>query len=139
MRTEMRLVWSLLSVTFLVSSVCSSAQTRSPLVAEFPCREHPQRIGRCFTIRGRMSYWNGNPAVRIWRVETKRILGVSDGRFKIDGYANLPQSIGAKLSWESDLVGDFSVCPFTRDEPGVMQLVCVDSAKDLTVRPHKHP
>ena len=130
----MRHVWSVLIFTLFVCSLDTSAQVSRQPVAERSCRQHPQVASQCFTIRGRMNYWNGNPSVRIWRVGTKRILGVSEGRFKIEGYVNLPTAIEAKLSWDSDLLGDFVVCPFTRDEPGVMRLVCVDSAKNLSVR-----
>jgi len=133
----MRHAWSVLTVALLMCGLDSSAQVSPAPMAKRPCREHPQLIGQCFTIRGRMNYWNGAPSVRIWQVGTKRILGVSEGRFKMDGYLNLPAAIEAKLSWESDLFGDFVVCPFTPDEPGVMRFVCVDSAKHLSVRAHK--
>src|ERR1017187_9354282 len=103
------------------------AQALTPKTAVRPCREHPQLVDKCFTMRGRMNYWNGSRPVRIWRVGTTRILGVSDGRFQIPGVVNLPAEIEATLSWHTDLFADFVVCPFTRDEPEVMRLVCVDS------------
>lgn len=101
------------------------------------CREHPKLSGPCFTIRGRMSLYNGAPSVRIWRVGTGRMLGVSEQRFSVEGYCNLPGSVRQRLSWDSDLFADFVVCPFTREESGVMQLVCVDSATKVVVRPHQ--
>lgn len=82
-----------------------------------------------------MNLYNGAPSVRIWRVGTKRILGVSEQRFAVEGYCNLPPAIANRLAWESDLFADFVVCPFTREQPGVMQLVCVDSATNILVRP----
>jgi len=82
-----------------------------------------------------MNLYNGVPSVRIWRVGTKRIVGVSEQRFCVAGYCNLPTSIRERLSWDSDLFADFVVCPFTPAEPGVMQLVCVDSATHVVVRP----
>lgn len=135
----MRHPWSALIVTLVMCGLDASAQVSPAPMAGRPCREHPKLVGKCFTIRGRMNYWNGTPSVRIWPVGTKRMLGVSEGRFKIDGYVNLPAAIEAKLSWESDLFGDFVVCPFTPDEPGVMRLVCVDSATNLTVQARKRP
>jgi hypothetical protein len=131
-----KLAWSMLSAMLLLPSLGTSRQA-STSIAERSCRQHPQLTGQCFRIRGRMNYWNGNPSVRIWRVGTKRILGVSDVRFKIDGYVNLPPSIEARLSWDTDLFGNFVVCPFTRDAPGVMRLVCVESVSNVTVRPRK--
>jgi hypothetical protein len=62
------------------------------------------------------------------------MLGVSEGQFLREGYSNLPPDVAAKLSWETDLFGDFVVCPFTRKRPRVMQFVCVDSATNMTVR-----
>ncbi|MGH7712611.1 MAG: hypothetical protein ACREOG_15070 [Gemmatimonadaceae bacterium] len=84
-----------------------------------------------------MSYWNGAPTVRIWKVGSRRMLGVSEGRFKIEGYDNLPRGLAAHLTWDTDLFGDFVVCPFTREQPGVMQLVCVDAATKLEARPRR--
>jgi hypothetical protein len=85
-----------------------------------------------------MSLVNGAPSVRIWRVGTNRILGVSQGQddeyFDPD-YCDLPPDILAKLSWDTDLFGDFVLCPFERSQPEVMQRVCVDGGKNLLVRP----
>src|SRR5689334_15474021 len=94
-------------------------QASLPAANEKPCREHPQLIAACFTVRGRMYYANGNPSVRIWRVGTKRIMGVSEGRFGLPGYENLPQDIEDHLVLdEVDLLADFTVCPFTPLKPG---------------------
>ena len=113
----------------------SSGAESADALADRPCREHPRLVAPCFSIRGRMSYWNGAPTVRIWKVGTRRVLGVSEGRFKVEGYDNLPKEIAARLTWDSDLFGEFVVCPFTREQPGVMQLVCVDAATKLMTRP----
>jgi hypothetical protein len=63
------------------------------------------------------------------------VLGVSDGRFFVPGYVNLPESIESQLDWDTHLVGDFVVCPFTDEKPGAMRLVCVESAGHLERRP----
>jgi hypothetical protein len=83
-----------------------------------------------------MNFYNGAPSVRIWRVGTTRMLGVSEQRFAADGFCNLPPSIRQRLAWDADVFADFLVCPFTRVQPGIMQLVCVESATHVTVRPH---
>jgi hypothetical protein len=132
----MRVGWPA-AVGVLLLAVCSPAQSLLRAAPDRPCRQHPQLSGPCFTIRGRMRLANGNPSIRIWRVGTKRILGVSDGRFKMDGYANVPPAVAGRLSWDTQLFGDFVVCPFTGDEPDVMRLICVDSASNLKVRPIK--
>ena len=109
----------------------AAAPTHSP---PCPCREHPLRHAPCFTLRGRMGLYNGAPSVRIWRVGTKRMLGVSEQRFAVSGYCTLPALLRARISWDVNLFADFVVCPFTPEEPGAMQLVCVDSAANIVVR-----
>jgi hypothetical protein len=123
------------SFWLLIGCVAVSAATASGEPrAEKPCREHPKLAGACFTLRGRMRLANGTPTVRIWPVGTRRLLLVSEGRFVVDGYSNLPEEISRRLSWDSDLFADFEVCPFTRPEPGVARLVCVESAKNVSMR-----
>ena len=124
---------AILALLVLGSTAAAAAQQHASACHK-PCREHPQLEGRCFSIRGRMSVSNGAPSVRIWRVGTKRLLGVSEQRFYIEGYCNLPDSIRNRLSWDADLFADFVVCPFTRQAPGVMQLICVDSATNMVTR-----
>jgi len=99
-----------------------------------PCREHPQVNSPCFTVHGRMRLYNGTPCVRIWPIGTHRILGVSENRFYNAEYANLPPELSKLLRGENEIFADFIVCPFMPDEPGVMRLVCVDSASNIVVR-----
>jgi len=100
------------------------------------CRQHPQLSGPCFNLRGRLSYYNGTPSQRIWPVGSHRLLGISDVRFALPGYANLPQELVDKLAdFDNEMFADFLVCPFTKDRPGVMRFVCVESAKNIFVRP----
>ena len=84
--------------------------------------------GGCLQIRGRASLWNGNPTLRIWRVGTRRILGVRDG-------TPVPERLQKELDgFTAEVFGDFVVCPLTRSQPGRMQMVCVRSAENLVVR-----
>lgn len=101
---------------------------------EKSCRAHPQLIGRCFNVRGRLSTYNGAPALRIWRVGTRRMLGISEQRFSVAGYRNVPADIESQLNQDVAIFGDFLVCPFTRSRPGEMQLVCIEAGKNLVVR-----
>lgn len=90
---------------------------------EQPCRSNPELAGKCFVIRGRLRAYNGNPTYRIWRIGTRRILGVTGihpGEEPI-----LPR--GVACGFDCDVYGDFEVCPFTREKPGTMQRVCVES------------
>ena len=115
--------------------LCGSVSAMTPpLPAEKSCREHPQVVGKCFNVHGRLSIYNGNPAVRLWNLRTKRMLGVSDQRFSLPGYRNLPEDLARHLDGETNIYGDFLVCPFTRPRPREMQLICVESAKHVMVK-----
>ena len=87
------------------------------------CKGDPDLTGACFTVHGRLSAWNGTPTYRIWRIGTKRILGVSNDI--------LPESVAAKMGWDVEAYGDFLVCPFSRERAGSMQRVCVESARNV--------
>lgn len=105
-----------------------------PVLVEKSCREHPQLVGKCFIVHGRLSTYNGNPAVRLWNLHTKRMLGVSDQRFNLSGYRNIPEDLAKQLDGETNIYGDFLVCPFTRPRPREMQLICIESAKHVMVK-----
>jgi len=112
-----------------------SLSVMSPAVSlEKSCQEHPQLIGKCFNVHGRLSTYNGNPAVRLWNLRTRRMLGVSDQRFSLPGYSNLPENLAKQLTGENNIYGDFLVCPFTKPKPHEMQLICVESAKNVMVK-----
>lgn len=100
-----------------------------------PCRDHPKLSGPCFKIRGRMAFYNGTPSLRIWPVGTNRILGISEGRFYLEGYDNVPEELVRQLTtFDTVMFADFLVCPFTDDKPGVMRLICVESADNISIR-----
>lgn len=128
-----RLVVSLLLI------ICGNISARSRLseTAEKSCREHPQLIGKCFKVHGRLLVYNGTPAVRLWRIGTRRMLGVSEQRFTLPEYRNLPKSLAEQVNGENEVLGDFLVCPFTRSKPGEMQLICIEAAKNLVVQKRK--
>ena len=101
-----------------------------------PCRTHPARVERCRIVHGRLSQWNGNPTSRIWIVGTHRMLGISQrpGRPR---FQDLPSALLRAMgedAWSVEVFGDFEVCPFTRQRPGWMQMVCVASARNLVSR-----
>jgi hypothetical protein len=101
------------------------------LVAEAaaPCKTDPDIVAACFSVHGRLSAYNGNPTMRIWRVGTKRILGVEDGP--------MPLVLQEKMSWDVEAWGNFEVCPFTRERSGAMQMVCIESVDDVLFKDEK--
>ena len=119
---------------FLLLVSCSTifAQERPKLTSK-PCRAQPSIVGKCFRVRGRLSLYNGAPTIRLWRVGTKRMLGVS-ASYSQPGYSNIPEEIAKRLDWENEVWGDFLVCPFTRQRPKEMQMMCIETGKNIVVR-----
>lgn len=84
-------------------------------------------MAECFVAHGRLSFYNGTPSARIWKIGTKRLLGVHN--------SVLPGQLGVRMSsFGMQALGDFRVCPLTREKPGVMQIVCIASAENLKYR-----
>jgi hypothetical protein len=61
------------------------------------------------------------------------MLGISTS-YASEGYSRIPLDVEKLLSWETDVWGDYLVCPFTRQRPGEMQMICIDKAKNARVR-----
>lgn len=118
----------------LVAGSVLPAQLPAAETQDKSCRQHPQLIGKCFTVHGRLSVYNGAPAMRIWKVGTKRMLGISEQRFAVQGVRNVPETIQNQLNQDIEIFGDFLVCPFTRPRAGEMQMVCVEEGKNLRVQ-----
>jgi hypothetical protein len=101
-----------------------------------PCAQSHKIVGQCFVVHGRMFFPNGTPGVRIWRIGSKRILGVLDGAGNAESDNVLPAKLTAKFAWAWDMYtvyGDFEVCPLAHERPGWMQFVCLKSAQHVTV------
>jgi len=95
--------------------------------AQYVCAARPEIVASCFDIRGRLSFWNGAPSARIWRIGTTRILGVHNDE--------LPSKLAASVTgFDTEAWGTFTVCPLSRERVGQMQFVCVEAWKDLTFR-----
>ncbi len=104
--------------------------------SERSCTANPYQVAPCFTVHGRLTVYVGSPSARIWRIGTKRILGVSERYGQV---RQMPQSLEEKLKPDVAIDGDFEVCPFTKDRPGEMQLVCIESASNLVVKRTNDP
>jgi hypothetical protein len=91
------------------------------------CKSDPKVVAACFTVHGKMYNANGGSVARIWKIGTKRVLGVT---------RDLPENPESYRGSDFDdvLYGDFLVCPYTKEQAGVMQPVCVESAKNLVRR-----
>ncbi len=124
------------ALLLLILSHPAPAQSGDERSRVKPCREQPALVGRCFAVRGRLSLYNGAPTIRLWRAGTRRVLGVS-ASYAQEGYASVPAEVEGRLSWETELWGEYLVCPFTRRRPGEMQMVCIEGAKNVVSRPRR--
>jgi hypothetical protein len=133
------LIVLILSTTITLSQV---RQDTSQIKCK-PCRQHPSVIGPSFVVHGALRmYPTGPPTIRIWKIGTNRMLGISEGMYYLEGYCNLPKWLDSLLTSDSavtksraQIIGDFVVYPFMNDEPGEMRLVCVDTAYNLRTIP----
>ena len=111
----------LLSLVLLCLSNAAAAEEN------IKCEGRADIVNSCFTIRGRLSYSNGSPSARIWRVGTHRMLGIRNDE--------LPKEIEDKmLNFDTELWGEFKVCPLTQEQPEHMQFVCIESWRNLKAR-----
>ena len=102
------------------------------------CKSNPKVVGQCFQVHGRAFVSNGTPDLRIWRIGTKRILGVTASATADDAEEGIaPENLLRALGSDKHFVfGDFDVCPFTTERDGHMQMVCVERAEDLVIEPY---
>ena len=98
------------------------------------CKNNPRVVGACYVVHGRATFGPGTPALRIWPIGTHRMLGVTAGPIADDAddpIAPKNMLVGPNVQ---GIFGDFEVCPFTPEQKGHMQMVCVESAKKLVVK-----
>jgi hypothetical protein len=110
---------------------CNSAMQSEGAREQYACASRPDLIGPCFTLRGRLSFWNGTPSARIWPVRTKRLIGVHD-----DVLPTALESEIAGVDWhnrfDTEVWADFTLCPFTQYQKGRMQFVCIEAWRNTT-------
>src|SRR5437867_9334922 len=105
----------------------------SALAAEM-CQGDSNLVDSCFSIRGQLAGYQGYPDWRIWWVGTKRVLGILGGEEpRIPGEVREILEASTFDFDKSAVYADFLVCPFTKQKPDSMQIVCVESAKNIRV------
>jgi len=129
--------WKALAALALLTS--QTAQARQDSAIGW-CRAHPERIGQCRQIRGRLTAYNGTPTYRIWVVGTQRGLGLAARNWReAEEGGMLPSNVRAALGrrpFQTLIYANFEICPLERQRPGWMQHVCVARATRLhVVRP----
>jgi hypothetical protein len=105
------------------------------LAAQRKCKENPKVVGACYSIRGRLQFGADTVRYYLRPVGTKRMLGVTGGP-RLDDADDpiLPSDLKRSFGEVEAIYGEFEVCPFTLKQEGAMQLVCVESAKQLVLK-----
>jgi len=62
------------------------------------------------------------------------MFGISDQRFVVEGYRNIPEDLRSQVDQDKDVFADFTVCPFTKQKEHEMQIVCVEKANNVVVK-----
>jgi hypothetical protein len=83
----------------------------------------------CFVFRGKLLIGNGIPSMRILNIKTKRIYGVLNPKSGI-----VPDTIIKMDRIENIVFAIFKVCKSSNDKSGEMQMACIDSMANITIR-----
>ena len=121
---------------YLATVLCRSA------IANPSCEDRTDLVAQCFDIRGRISVYNGTPAVRIWPVGTKRLLGVLTVIDEIGDEGETfagPPILKKWVDHKSQIFSDLRVCPLTEEKAGHMRTVCIESARNIRVERQSDP
>ena len=115
-----------------LSFILSTLLSFQAIAIASTCETNYRIVDECYETRGRLQTANGNPSVRIWKVGTKRVLGVIN-----ENLENLPKKVKEKFSFGVFVFADYKVCPLTKEKPGRMQMVCVESMKNIRIEDYR--
>lgn len=94
----------------------------------------------CFSVRGRISAWNGSPVFRLQPQGTRRLLGVVGGDGDAASPTVLPPAVRTAMTPPApgdllSVTGVFRVCPLASERAGWMRPVCIASASQIALAP----
>lgn len=120
-----------------------------------PCKT-PENASLCYWAHGRLTAGSGDPSYRIWKIGTRRILGVFNGpshypprkeedvespelpaelnrAYQADN-RRLKRATGIMWAVPPPAFADFEICPLEPERRGWMQSVCIESAKNIFIQ-----
>lgn len=133
--------FALLSTSVLVAAFWAQAIPQDAPKRKIPCKT-AQNASECYWTHGRITIGNGTPAYRLWKIGTKRLLGIYSGPSTYHDPLSLDNEdpdfpANVEKIWTPrlgvPLYGDFEVCPLAPERAGFMRPVCVESAKNLFI------
>ena len=110
------------------TSAAGAMPSRPDVDPSLGCERNPAVAGKCFKVHARVRASNGVPNVRMWPVGTKRHYGVIPPEREI-----LPGNLARHVQFGHAVYGDFTVCPFTVDQPDHMLMVCIQEASNMVI------
>jgi hypothetical protein len=116
----------IVALALLLCGLVGAAQAQTP------------GAGPCFWVHGRLFAANGAPTFRIWRIGTRRILGVVGRDETGEAQTILPEAVRKLIvsdAFDIEVFGDYHVCPLHKDHLGWMRFVRLDRARNLVARP----
>jgi hypothetical protein len=122
-----------LTARFLAALALCLALSGAAAAAETPCRSDARLVGACFAVHGRITV-RANMRPYLWPLGSRRLIGIASPDGAIVMPAEIEQVFATPAGFDKAVFGDFTVCPFTRQRPGIMQLACIEAVKHLTVR-----
>ena len=128
-RLAMKKVAIILVLLGAVGAAPKAPQGAGAIDPKDGCRSNPALVGPCFEVQGRAFASNGTPSLRVAIKDTKRVLGVLPSENEI-----APKCLRREVTFKQNVVGRFTVCPFSRDKAGTMRMVCVEEVRDAAVR-----
>jgi len=97
--------------------------------ADDMCANNKHVVEECYNVRGKLIV---HANMRLYlHTEGKRLLAVYYYPDVPEPELALPKNVSEMLEANKQLSGDYKVCPFTPQAPGKMQIVCINSAKNL--------
>jgi hypothetical protein len=129
-------VWLLLVALIAVALAAIGAPPGDPR-RKIVCKT-PENAASCYWAHGRLSFYNGTPSYRLWKIGTKRILAIHSGPSVKRGddrdNSNPELPVNVELAFKtpySQIFADYEICPLEPERPGEMQDVCIESAKKI--------
>ena len=127
----------LIALVFVVSAIAGSPQDSEKRKVACKTSENAKT---CYWTHGRLSLYNGgNPNLRLWKIGTRRLLGIysgpgagpfDNGRSDEDE-VELPINLMKHDFTKASVFGDFEVCPLAPEKEGHMQPACIECAKNI--------
>jgi hypothetical protein len=130
---DMKRTFLLLSVAFVLT-----ASPQQPTKRKIACKT-PENAESCYWTHGRLSAYNGNPTFRLWKIGTRRLMGIYSGpgfgpfdpALNEEDDLELPANLKRYDFTKVSVFGDFEVCPLVPEKQGRMQPACIESDKNL--------